>query len=245
MKATPSVSSPPQVSRTRPSGHSDPAHRHPTPRLSATESAQRSDTIGTHSSGHPSRKISAITRIKTRYGDISRPRRISVIILGVPRAAELRAKEVRRRDQEHDQDRDFQRLDQAVKEARHGEFAVGDRQTGSRRKAPIAAASAGVARPSRIDPNAKEIRIVGGISPAKNSSQSCREVEPLICLSRIDRPREISQENREGSEDDRPSRQATVVADIGEDHVKVEQDRNRQNDPQNIQLAIGGIGHTQ
>ena len=36
--------------------------------------------------------------------------------------------------------------------------------------APIAAASAGVAKPSSIDPKAKEMRIVGGIKPAKNSS---------------------------------------------------------------------------
>src|SRR6056300_303168 len=37
--------------------------------------------------------------------------------------------------------------------------------------APIAAASAGVANPRRIEPNAKEIKMVGGIRPAKNSSQ--------------------------------------------------------------------------
>ena len=37
-------------------------------------------------------------------------------------------------------------------------------------KAPIAAASAGVAKPSNIEPKANEIRIVGGIKPAKNSS---------------------------------------------------------------------------
>ena len=36
--------------------------------------------------------------------------------------------------------------------------------------APIAAASAGVAKPSKIEPKANEIKIVGGISPAKNSS---------------------------------------------------------------------------
>ena len=37
--------------------------------------------------------------------------------------------------------------------------------------APLVAALAGVENPFRIDPSAKEIRIVGGISPAKNSFQ--------------------------------------------------------------------------
>ena len=84
--------------------------------------------------------------------------------------AEFSTKEVGGRHQKHDQHRDFQRFDQAVKKAWDIEFAITDGEQ-DRTKAPMAAASAGVAKPSRIEPSAKEIRIVGGIRPAKNSSQ--------------------------------------------------------------------------
>ena len=43
------------------------------------------NTIGTHSSGHPRRKISAMIRISTTTGDMSSDRSSSVSILGVPR----------------------------------------------------------------------------------------------------------------------------------------------------------------
>ena len=56
-------------------------------------------------------------------------------------------------------------------------------------KAPIAAASAGVAKPIKMDPKAKEIRIVGGINPAKNSfhnSEKWKFSAALAAYSPID-----------------------------------------------------------
>ena len=67
-------------------------------------------------------------------------------------------------------------------------------------KAPIAAASAGVAKPRSIEPKANEIKIVGGIKPAKNSSHKSenlnRSAASLWYIAKLKAPRKTANKNR-------------------------------------------------
>ena len=67
-------------------------------------------------------------------------------------------------------------------------------------KAPIAAASAGVANPKRIEPKANDIKIVGGIRPAKNSSHMAENsnlsAASLRYIAKLKVPRKTANKNR-------------------------------------------------
>ena len=106
---------------------------------------------------------------KIKYGDISRPSNISVINLGVPRALNSAPKKFEAATKNIIRtviSSAFIKLSKKLEKV-NLRYPIANKIDPN---APIAAASAGVAKPSRIEPKAKEMRIVGGIKPAKNSS---------------------------------------------------------------------------
>ena len=129
-------------------------------------------TIGTHSNGHPNKKITAITIAKIKYLFISRPNKKSVSNIGVPNLEKTAPK----------------KFEAATKTMIKAEiykvftseswsfFNVNFLYAIANNNDPIApqpAASVGVAKPNKILPSAAKTNAAGGTSPKKNSIQTC------------------------------------------------------------------------